>query len=159
MIEYWINNPKKHMMKENILEKAQTNQDFRRVIMTGQENQVVVMSLEPDQDVGMEVHEDLDQIVVCVEGFGEVVIDGEREELAPQDLVFVPQGTRHNITNTGDTDMKLYTIYSPPEHDPGTIHQTKAEAREDEEHEEAGAELDAPFENSVAFMDDEEDTL
>jgi mannose-6-phosphate isomerase-like protein (cupin superfamily) len=145
------------MLKENIVEKAQTNEDFRRVLITGEDNQVVVMSLEADQDVGMEVHEDLDQIVVCIEGHGEVIIDGERDEFGPQDLVFVPQGTRHNLTNTGDTEMKLYTIYSPPEHDPGTIHQTKAEALADEENEE-GETGEEPLE-SGSLADEEEDTL
>ena len=70
----------------------------------------------------------MDQVLVFVEGQGEAILDGERSTVVPDRLVLVPAGTRHNVVNTGSTDMRLYTIYAPPEHAPGTIHRTKAEA-------------------------------
>ena len=112
----------------DIAEQAKRNSSFREVLITGQHSQVVVMCIPPGGEIGDEVHSDVDQTLIFVEGHGEAILDGERGPIDPGRLVFVPAGTRHNFINTGSGDMRLYTIYAPPEHAPGTIHRTKAEA-------------------------------
>jgi mannose-6-phosphate isomerase-like protein (cupin superfamily) len=107
---------------------VQGNQDFRRELMTGTFAQVVLMTIQPGDDIGEEIHEDTDQILVFVSGQGMAILDGEKSELQADDLVFVQAGTRHNFVNTGDEPLRLFTIYAPPEHAPGTVHHTKAEA-------------------------------
>jgi len=113
---------------EDIVKRARANTYFREVLATGPHSQVVVMSIPPGGDIGSEVHEDVDQVLVFVQGVGEAILDGHRSAVAPDRLVQVPAGTRHNFVNTGKEDMRLYTIYAPPEHKPGTIHKTKADA-------------------------------
>ena len=115
-----------------------TNDAFRRVILTGEHEQVVVMTIPPGGEIGDEVHPDNDQVLVFVDGNGEAIIDGERSPVAPNDLVFVHAGTRHNFVNTGDGPMRLITVYAPPHHAPGTVHQTKEEADAAEAGEAAG---------------------
>jgi len=88
----------------------------------------VVMSIPPGGDIGEEVHDDLDQTLVFVEGEGQAILNGHKSAVSVDRLVYVPAGTRHNFVNTGNVDLRLYTIYAPPEHKPGTIHKTKAEA-------------------------------
>jgi mannose-6-phosphate isomerase-like protein (cupin superfamily) len=112
----------------DIVKAAKANTYFREVLSTGPHSQVVVMSIPPGGDIGEEVHADVDQVLVFVEGEGQAILDGEASEVAVDRLVHVPAGTRHNFVNTGETDLRLYTIYAPPEHRPGTIHRTKAEA-------------------------------
>jgi len=73
-------------------------------------------------------------VLVFVAGEGAAILDGERSIVGPGRLVHVPAGTRHNFVNTGPTDMRLYTVYAPPEHAPGTIHRTKADAASEPEH-------------------------
>ena len=118
----------------DILELARSNQSFRREVVTGQESQVVVMTLEPGEDIGEEVHDDADQILVFVEGRGEAVLDGAASPVAADQLVLVAAGTRHNFVNTADAPLRLISIYAPPEHAPGTVHETKAEADAAEHH-------------------------
>ena len=113
---------------------ALENDDFRREVTTGPHSQVVLMSVAPGSEIGDEVHEDVDQVLVFVEGTGEAVLDGDTSGVGPGDLVFVPAGTRHNFLNRGDGALKLYTVYSPPEHPEGTVHHTKEEADEAEHH-------------------------
>jgi mannose-6-phosphate isomerase-like protein (cupin superfamily) len=113
---------------EDILERTRNNSLFREVLASGPHAQVVIMSIPPGGEIGEEVHADVDQVLVFVEGQGEAVLDGVRSPVRPDRLVLVPAGTRHNFVNTGSTDLRLYTIYAPPEHAPGTIHRTKAEA-------------------------------
>lgn len=116
---------------ENILELAEANTWFRKVLATGPNTQVVVMSLPPGGEIGMETHPDVDQVLVFVSGEGAAILDGERSKVGPGSLVQVPAGTRHNFVNTGLNDLRLYTVYAPPEHKPGTIHRTKADADAD----------------------------
>ena len=111
-----------------ILERARRNTFFREVLATGPHSQVVVMSIPPGEDIGEEVHADVDQVLVFAAGEGQAVLDGTRSDIRAGWLVHVPAGTRHNFINTGAEDLRLYTIYAPPEHAPGTIHRTKAEA-------------------------------
>ncbi|MGD0248120.1 MAG: cupin domain-containing protein [Candidatus Limnocylindrales bacterium] len=113
---------------EDIVKKALANSYFREVLSTGPHSQVVVMSIPPGGDIGSEVHSDVDQILVFVQGVGEAVLDGQKSAVSVGRLVHVPAGTRHNFVNTGKTDLRLYTVYAPPEHKPGTIHKTKADA-------------------------------
>jgi mannose-6-phosphate isomerase-like protein (cupin superfamily) len=92
------------------------------------------MSIPPGGDIGEEGHEKVDQVLLRVEGEGSAILDGERSPVKPGHLVHVPAGTRHDLVNQGTTDLKLYTIYAPPQHALGTIHRTKAEADASEEH-------------------------
>jgi mannose-6-phosphate isomerase-like protein (cupin superfamily) len=121
-------------LKADIQRLASDNDDFRREVMTGPHSQVVLMSVEPGSEIGEEVHDEVDQVLVFVDGTGEAVLDGDTSGVEPGDLVFVPAGTRHNFVNRGDTALKLYTVYSPPEHAAGTVHHTKEEADAAEHH-------------------------
>lgn len=119
---------------DNIEDETKGNQNFRKVLYTGKFSQLVAMSLSPGEEIGAEVHEDHDQFFRFEAGSGEVMIDDNIYEVGPDDAVVVPAGSNHNVTNTGIVDMKLYTIYSPPEHREGVVHATKAEAEADDEH-------------------------
>ena len=119
---------------EDIVARAIANPHFREVLSTGPHAQVVVMSIPVGGEIGEEVHENVDQILVCVQGVGAAILGGQRSAVTPGHLVHVPAGTRHNLVNSGPTDLQLYTVYAPPQHAPGTIHRTKAEADADEEH-------------------------
>jgi mannose-6-phosphate isomerase-like protein (cupin superfamily) len=116
------------MNRLDILAAAWSNAAFRQVVMTGDHQQVVVMTIPPGGEIGEEVHPHTDQTLAFVDGRGEAQLDGETSEVGPNDLVFVRAGTRHNFRNTGDGPLRLITIYAPPQHAPGTMHQTKAEA-------------------------------
>ena len=116
---------------ENIEQLTLDNTDFRRVLYTGKHLQLVLMTLQPGDDIGEEVHAGHDQFFRIESGKGEVLIDGTRHPVEDDDAVIVPAGARHNVTNTGDTPLKLYTIYAPPEHKDGVIHPTKADASEE----------------------------
>jgi mannose-6-phosphate isomerase-like protein (cupin superfamily) len=119
---------------EDIEHRTKENSDFRRVLYTGKNLQLVLMSLQPGEDIGEEVHDDRDQFFRVEEGDGEVSIDGRRTKLEDDTAVVVPAGARHNVKNTGNKPLKLYTIYGPPEHVDGTVHVKKADAEAAEEH-------------------------
>lgn len=112
----------------DILQAALTNEAFRREVLTGAHEQVVVMTIPAGGEIGEEIHSDTDQLLAFVDGRGEAQLDGQSSSIGPNDLVFVRAGTRHNFVNTGDVPLRLITIYAPPEHRPGTVHQTKEEA-------------------------------
>ena len=116
----------------NIEELSLQNEYFRQVLYTDLRLQLVVMSLKPGEEIGEEVHQ-LDQFLRIESGTGKAVLDGVEHDIADGSAVIVPKGTRHNIVNTGDEPMKLYTLYAPPNHRDGTIHRTKEEADRDEE--------------------------
>jgi len=109
------------------------NDDFRRVIYTAGHCQLVLMSLKPGEDIGAEVHT-LDQFFRVEEGSGEVVLDGIRTPIRAGFAMLVPAGAKHNVINSSGGKMKLYTIYSPPNHRDGVVHHTKADAQADDEH-------------------------
>ncbi len=115
------------------------NEEFRRVLFTGQFCQLVVMSLQPGEEIGNEVHEHVDQFFRVEEGEAHCVLNGNEEHVVPAgDAAVVPAGTFHNVINTSSTrPLKLYTLYSPPNHPHGTVHKTKADAEraEQQEHE------------------------
>jgi len=107
------------------------NDKFREVLYTAKNSQLVVMTLRPGEEIGLEKHEGHDQFIRVEAGEGVAVLDGERHALADGVAVVIPAGTEHNVINTSTSaPMRLYTIYSPPEHPPGTVHRTKAEADE-----------------------------
>jgi mannose-6-phosphate isomerase-like protein (cupin superfamily) len=113
---------------------TEENTDFRRVLYTGKNLQLVLMALQPGEEIGEEVHEDRDQFFRIEEGEGEVVIDGKRTPVEEDHAIVVPAGARHNLINSGDEPLLLYTLYGPPEHRDGIIRQTKKDAESQEEH-------------------------
>jgi mannose-6-phosphate isomerase-like protein (cupin superfamily) len=119
---------------DEIEDMTEQNSDFRRVLYTGRQLQLVLMSLPPGEDIGEEVHPDRDQFFRVEKGTGEVWIDGQRTKIKDDFAIVVPAGARHNVKNTGDTPLKLYTLYGPPEHVDKTVHVTKADAMASKEH-------------------------
>ena len=116
------------------IEKATLdNSDYRRVLYTGK-LQLVVMSLKAGEDIPMEVHEGHDQFIRVEKGSAYVKIGETEYDLKDDDVVIIPAGNQHYVKNTGDGDLKLYTIYAPHEHPEGTVHKTKAEADAAEHH-------------------------
>ena len=111
----------------NIEKATMQNDNFRKVLNTAQNSQLVVMSLLPGEEIGTEVH-DLDQFIRFESGKGIVILDGKEHEVEDDWAVVIPAGVEHNVINTSDSEkMKLYSIYSPPEHPEGTVHPTKAD--------------------------------
>ena len=119
---------------DDIEKLTEESDDFRRVLYTGKEMQLVLMALKPGEEIGSEVHEDRDQFFRVEAGRGEVVIDGNTTPVRADMAIIVPAGARHNVRNTGEAPLKLYTLYAPPEHREGTVHATKADADADHEH-------------------------
>ena len=118
----------------DIVSLARSNEAFRREVLTGRHSQVVVMTIPPGEEIGEEVHDHVDQLLVFVDGTGEARLDDVSSPVAPNRLVFVRAGTRHNFINTGDDPLRLVTVYAPPEHPPGTVHATR-QAADAAEHE------------------------
>jgi mannose-6-phosphate isomerase-like protein (cupin superfamily) len=111
---------------------AVANTDFRQVLYTAHNSQLVLMALKPGEDIGAEVHT-LDQFFRVEEGTGEAVLDGVHTAIKAGFAVVVPAGANHNIVNTGSAPMKLYTLYSPPNHRDKVVHHTRAAAEADDE--------------------------
>jgi mannose-6-phosphate isomerase-like protein (cupin superfamily) len=118
---------------KNLESQTLSNTNFRQVIYTAKHCQLVLMALKPDEDIGEEVHT-LDQFFRVEEGSGDAVLDGVSTAIKSGFTVLVPAGTKHNIINTGKNSMKLYTLYSPPNHRDGITHSTRADAEADNEH-------------------------
>jgi len=106
--------------------------EFRRVLWTGLYSQVVLMTVPVGGDIGDEVHT-VDQALTFTSGIGKATIAGKDQDIKAGDLMVVPAGTQHQFVNTGPTPLILYTIYSPAEHNPQTVHQTKEEGDKEEE--------------------------
>ena len=122
---------------KNIVDATKQNSFFRRVLFTGKYCQLVVMNLKPGEEIGMEAHDTVDQFFRFETGAGKVIIDGEEFAVKDDFVIIVTAGSWHKVINTSQTDdLKLYTIYSPPNHPDGTIHKTKIEAEiyEQEQH-------------------------
>ena len=118
---------------DNIEKLTINNSNFRKVLFTAPNSQLVVMNLKPGENIGMEVHSDVDQFIRVESGEGKAILNGEETVIRDDFAVVIPAGTQHDIVNTSnEQELKLYTIYSPPEHPPETIHVTKAEAMEAE---------------------------
>lgn len=116
---------------DNIEKVTKENTDYRRAIYTGKHSQLVVMSLKPNEEIGNEVHE-LDQFIRIEEGKAKVIMNNEQEYEVEDDwAIIVPAGNWHNIINIGDSNLKLYTVYSPPEHEKDVLQPTKADEKEE----------------------------
>lgn len=119
---------------QDIEDLTEENDDFRRVLYTAKNLQLVLMALQPGEEIGEEVHDDRDQFFRVEKGKGEIWIDGVMTRIKSDMAMIVPAGARHNVKNTGEEALKLYTIYAPPEHVDGTVHATKGEADASDEH-------------------------
>ncbi|MCQ6959296.1 cupin domain-containing protein [Mucilaginibacter aquariorum] len=118
-----------HGFNTNIEKETLENSNFRKVLYTAKYSQIVLMSLLPKEEIGMETHEKNDQFFRFESGTGKCIIDGHEYEVKDGDAIIVPAGAKHNVINTSaNEDLKLYTIYSPPNHEDGTIRRTKKEA-------------------------------
>lgn len=115
------------LFNKNIIDLAKKNTFFRQVLYTTANSQVVLMSIPAGGEIGEEVHK-VDQLLFFVAGDGKAILNDEPSEIHPHSLVVVPAGTKHNFINTGSTDLKLFTIYAPPQHRQGVIDKTKKEA-------------------------------
>ena len=116
---------------DDIEKVTEGNNDYRRVLYTGKHLQLVLMALQPGEEIGEEVHEGHDQFFRFEAGSGEMHIDGAVHAIGADIGVIVPAGARHNVVNTGDAPLKLYTLYGPPEHRDGVLQPTKADEREE----------------------------
>ncbi|MDP3902203.1 MAG: cupin domain-containing protein [bacterium] len=116
----------------NIEKETLENGNYRKVLYTAKHCQLVLMSLNPGEEIGMETHSDNDQFFRFEQGEGKCVIDGNEYEVKDGSVIIVPAGAEHNVINTsGDTELKLYTIYSPAHHKDGVVRATKVEADAD----------------------------
>lgn len=116
----------------NIEKDSLENKNFRKVLYTAKYSQLVLMSLRPGEEIGEEVHR-LDQFIRIEAGEGLAVLDGVKHKISDGSAVVIPAGTRHNIINSSrNAEMKIYTVYSPPEHRDQVTHKTKKEAMSDE---------------------------
>ncbi len=120
----------KNSYAEDVVSLARENENFRQVLFTTDRSQLVLMSIPVGAEIGEEVHDGIDQVLAFVDGVGEAVLAGERRPVRAGSVVVVPAGTLHNILATGGVPLKLYTVYTPPEHADGTVHRTKQEADE-----------------------------
>ena len=117
----------------DIEKETEKNENFQKVLYTSRKMQLVVMSIGKDEEIGEEIH-DVDQFICVEEGRGIMVLNNQEHEVKDDYAVLIPAGVRHNLINTGEKPLKLYTLYSPPEHRDNTIHTTREDAIEDEEH-------------------------
>jgi mannose-6-phosphate isomerase-like protein (cupin superfamily) len=129
---------------DNIEDLTKANQTFRTVLRVGEHSELTLMSIEPGSEIGLEVHPNIDQFLRVEAGQARVQAGPAKDDLSETYDVraewafIVPAGTWHNVINTGSEPLKLYTVYSPPNHAPGTVHATKAEADAAEEAEHGG---------------------
>lgn len=113
------------MFTGNYKELALDNTNFRKVLETAPSSQIVAMSLKVNEDIGEEVHKSADQIFLIASGSAEIMVGDEKRNIQNDDIAIVPQGMLHNVTNIGDSELKLITIYAPPTHPKGTVQETK----------------------------------
>jgi mannose-6-phosphate isomerase-like protein (cupin superfamily) len=122
---------KKMSYHTNIIKDTKANEYFRRVLFTGKNSQLVIMSIPPGGEVGAETHKYTEQTLFFLSGTGEGELDGKKFPIVAGDVVVVVPGTEHNFRNTGSQDLKIYTVYAPPNHIDGRVHKTKADADAD----------------------------
>jgi mannose-6-phosphate isomerase-like protein (cupin superfamily) len=115
----------------DITKLTRENDNFRRVLHTTELSQLVVMRIPAGEDIGEEIHDGIDQILTIVEGEGETVLEGKSRAVQAGSIIVVPAGMKHNVITKGDRALKLYTVYTPPDHKDGTIHRTKHDAETD----------------------------
>ena len=112
----------------NIERETLKNEDYRRVLFTGPNTQLVLMTLRPGEDIGLETHYEHDQFIRVEAGEAIALLDGVEYPLNDGSAVVIPAGVEHNVRNVADEPLRLYTLYSPPEHPVGTVQHTKLEA-------------------------------
>jgi mannose-6-phosphate isomerase-like protein (cupin superfamily) len=117
----------------NIEKETRENINFRRVLYTSKNSQLVLMSLKTGEEIGLETHTKNDQFFRFESGKGMVIIDGHEHAVGDGIAIIIPAGAKHNVINTGSSDLKMYTIYSPAHHRDGVIHPTKADALNDDQ--------------------------
>lgn len=122
----------------NIVEQTKNNKNFRTVLFTGKKSQLVVMSIPPGSEIGEETHARVEQTLFFLSGSGKAILDNKETKIIAGDVVVVIPGTKHNFVNTGAEDLKVYTVYAPPNHIDGRAHKTKADAEADDADEEFG---------------------
>jgi mannose-6-phosphate isomerase-like protein (cupin superfamily) len=123
----------------DIVAEARRNNYYRRVVYTGELSQLVVMALRPNEEIGREIHREVEQSIFIVEGSGRFVAYGRQRIVRPGDAIVITPGTRHNlIAESGPLSLRLFTIYTPPNHIDGRIHRTRADAEADVEDREFG---------------------
>ena len=120
------------MFIEDIKRITKENSNFRSVVHTGVYSQIVVMNIPIGGEIGEEIHKKIDQLLFIVKGRGMAFLEKEKKAVVEHDVVFVHAGTKHNLINIGEEDLKLFTVYSPPGHPKGTVHKTKEEAENEE---------------------------
>lgn len=125
----------------DIVAEARRNTAYRRVIHTGALSQLVVMALPPRGEIGAETHRAVEQSLFIVDGIGTIILDGLRRSVHPGDVVTISRGTRHNLV-AGPVALRLFTVYTPPNHIDGRVHRTQADAMDDVEDEEFGREIE-----------------
>ena len=114
----------------NIEKATLENENYRKVLYTAKNSQLVLMTIQPGDEIGEEIHE-LDQFIRLEAGKARVTLDGVEHSLEDDWAVVIPAGTKHNVVNVGDEPVRLYSVYSPPEHKDGTVHATKADDKEE----------------------------
>ena len=119
--------------KTNIEDETLENDSFRKVLYTAKNMQLVLMTLKPGEDIGEEVHNNIDQFFRIEAGNGKSIINNNEYELSDGDIIIVPQGSKHNIINTGNVALQMYTIYTPPNHQDGIEFASKEEAEKSKE--------------------------
>jgi mannose-6-phosphate isomerase-like protein (cupin superfamily) len=127
----------------DIVAEARRNLYYRRVIYTGELSQLVVMTIRPHESIGQEMHRSVEQSLFVVEGSGTLVANGHRQTAYPGDVIVIPPRTRHDLV-AGPVPLKLFTIYTPPNHLDGRLHRTKADAEADFEDEAFGRAVRLP---------------
>lgn len=127
---------------KHIVEETKANANFRKVLFTGAKSQLVVMDIPVGGEIGEETHEHVEQTLFFLSGSAKAILNDQETAIASGDVVVVTPGTKHNIINTGDVSLKLYTVYAPPNHIDGRIHKTKADADKDKADEAVGHEVE-----------------
>lgn len=115
----------------NIVETTKKNRNFRTVLFTGGRSQLVVMRIPPGGEIGLETHPHVEQTLFFLNGRGVATLDGKEQPIAAGDALVVTPGAAHNVVNTGDQPLEIYTVYAPPNHIDGRVHSTKADADAD----------------------------
>jgi mannose-6-phosphate isomerase-like protein (cupin superfamily) len=119
----------------NIIYDTTENQNFRTVLYTGKKSQLVLMNIPPGGEIGLETHPNVEQTLFILSGTGTAILDGESRPIKTGYALVVTPGTAHNVVNSSEQAMKIYTVYAPPNHIEGRVHATKADADADEEDE------------------------
>ena len=129
------NNTSKDHFITDIEKETINNKNFRKVLFTGKNEQLVVMSIPPNGEIGMETHDTIDQFIRVEAGTGKVIFNEKEFPIKDGSAFIISQGTKHNVMNTSNSDdLKMYTVYSPPNHKDGTVHKTKKDADTNEGH-------------------------